>query len=293
MEMRHLGTPCFLLNGRLSSRSLELSRLFSALFTPALKTFVRIYPQSPEEAKRFVSLGVERHKLFSAGNLKFDLRDPLPSSQMIAELRHGLGVGEEDFVLLAGSTHPGEEALLRSTFLTVRQRHPELKLIIVPRHPERAGEIQRLFAGDPLRVALSSKGSSAEADVTIVDRMGLLSGLYALADVAFVGGSLVRKGGQNPIEPATAGKPVLFGPDMSDFPEVSKLLLEAGGAIRIHNSSDLTEQCARLLADRELAREMGIRAGNAVSQHQGASQRLAGEIVAFLQALETDTGNQR
>jgi 3-deoxy-D-manno-octulosonic-acid transferase len=293
METRRRGIPCFLLNGRLSSRSLQFSRLFSALFTPAFRTFARIYPQSEEEATRFLSLGVEGHKICHAGNLKFDLRDSLPSPEMIAELRRSLGVGEKDFVLLAGSTHPGEEAMLRSTFLTLRQLYAELKLIIVPRHPERADGIERIFANDPLLVALFSRGPHPEAEVTVVDCMGLLSSLYALADLAFVGGSLVKKGGQNPIEPAAAGKPVLFGPDMSDFPDVSRLLLETGGAIQVHNSSELTEQCARLLADPGLARAMGIRASSAVHEHQGTSQRIAAEIASFLKTIETDTDTQR
>jgi len=289
MEMRRLGIPCFLLNGRLSSRSFRFYRFLSALFAPAFNTFARVYPQSAEEVKRFLALGVEAQKIGHTGNLKFDLRGPLPSSQMLVGLRESLGLNEKDLVLLAGSTHPGEEAMLRSTFLALRQRHADLKLLIVPRHPKRAAEIERLFAKDPLRVALLTRGAYPEADVTVVDRMGLLSGLYGLADVAFVGGSLVGKGGQNPIEPAAAGKPVLFGPDMSDFPDVSRLLIEAEGAIQVRNTSDLIEQCARLFADRELAMAMGIRASTAVREHQGASRHLAADISDFLQTNQTDT----
>jgi 3-deoxy-D-manno-octulosonic-acid transferase len=291
MEMRRFGIPCLLLNGRLSSSSFRFSLLLSALFAPAFNTFVRIYPQSAQESKRFLALGVEREKICPAGNLKFDLRDPLPSLELIVDLRQSIGVSEGDLLLLAGSTHPGEEAMLKSSFLILRQQHPKLKLLIVPRHPGRAAEIQRLFAGEALRVALLSEGTDPEADVTVVDRMGLLSGLYALADVAFVGGSLVRKGGQNPIEAAAASKPVLFGPDMRDFSEVSRLLIEAGGAIQVQNSSDLTAQCARLLADGELARSMGLQASSAVREHQGTSKRIAAEIVAFLQMMQTDTGS--
>jgi 3-deoxy-D-manno-octulosonic-acid transferase len=289
MEMRRLGVPCFLLNGRLSSRSFRFYRLLSALFAPAFATFARVYPQSAEEAKRFLALGVEAEKVCHTGNLKFDLRGPLPSSQMIVGLRQSLSLGEEDLVLLAGSTHRGEEAMIRSAFLALRQLHPDLRLLIAPRHPNRAAEIERLFANDPLRVALLSQGTHPETDVTVVDRMGLLGGLYALANVTFVGGSLVGKGGQNPIEPAAAGKPVLFGPDMSDFPDVSRLLIEAGGAIQVRNPSDLTEQCAILLGDPQLAMEMGVRASTAVRKHQGASRQLAAEIMAFLQTMQTDT----
>jgi 3-deoxy-D-manno-octulosonic-acid transferase len=285
-EMRRLRIPCFLLNARLSSASFRFSRSLSALFLPAFDSFARIYPQSSEEGERFLALGLEARKICRAGNLKFDLAGPLPSSEAIAELRRSLVIKEKDQVLLAGSTHPGEEAVLRSAFLTLRQDHPELKLIIVPRHPKRAVEVERLFAGDELKVVLLSQRSPSEPDVIIIDRMGLLADLYAMADVTFVGGSLVAKGGQNPIEPAAAGKPVLFGPDMTDFPEVSRLLVETGGAIRVHNKDDLIMHCRRLLADRDLAAALGKQARSVVDAHQGMSRRLASEILAFLETVE-------
>ena len=125
--------------------------------------------------------------------------------------------------------------------------------------------------------------------MVVVDRMGVLNGLYALADVTFVGGSLVKKGGQNPIEPAAAGKPVLFGPDMTDFPEVSRLLLERGGAIQVRDAGDLLEQCRRLLADHSLAAEIGLKARAVVDEHQGSSRKIAADIVAFLQTLEEES----
>jgi 3-deoxy-D-manno-octulosonic-acid transferase len=181
--------------------------------------------------------------------------------------------------------------MLRAALLALRQTHPETKLIIVPRHPKRATEIERLFRNDTLRTLLFSQRSRVQADVIVVDCIGLLGSLYAVADVTFVGGSLVRKGGQNPIEPAAAGKPVLFGPDMSDFPEVSRLLLEKGGAIRVQNTGDLIEQCGRLLADPSLAATVGMRARAVVEEHQGASRKIAADIVAFLDkfSLEATT----
>ena len=280
--LRRLRIPCFLLNGRLSPSSFRFSRLLSVLLVPAFNTFARVYPQSPEEAERFLALGMEAQKIHPTGNLKFDLVGALPSSARVEELRRDLGLGKEDHVLLAGSTHPGEEAMLRSTFLALRNYHPELKLVIVPRHPHRAVEVERLFANDPFRVFRLSQGLRSPADIIVVDRMGLLASLYALAEVAFVGGSMIGKGGQNPIEPAAAGKPVLFGPDMSDFPDVSRLLLEAGGAIQVQNTAELLAQCGRLLEDRELAKTIGVCARAVVNEHQGVSQRIAADIAAFL-----------
>jgi 3-deoxy-D-manno-octulosonic-acid transferase len=112
--------------------------------------------------------------------------------------------------------------------------------------------------------------------------MGLLSSLYALADVTFVGGSLVKKGGQNPIEPAAAGKPVLFGPDMSDFPEIARWLLDKGGAISVRTSDDLADHARRLLANPSLARAMGSKARSVVDEHQGCNRKIVADIVAFL-----------
>jgi 3-deoxy-D-manno-octulosonic-acid transferase len=282
-QVRHFRIPCFLLNGRLSPTSFRLSRLLSVLFAPAFKTFARIYPQSPEEAERFLGLGMEAPKIHLTGNLKFDLAGALPSSETVAAWRRDLGLGREDRVLLAGSTHAGEEAMLRSTFLALRQHCPELKLVIVPRHPHRAAEVQGLFGNDPLRVFRLTQGPRSPADVIVVDVMGLLNSLYTLADMAFVGGSMVGKGGQNPIEPAAAGKPVIFGPDMRDFPDVSRLLIEAGGAIQVQNTAELLEQCGRLLNNRELASAIGGRARAVVDEHQGISQKIAADIAAFLE----------
>jgi 3-deoxy-D-manno-octulosonic-acid transferase len=285
-ELRRLRVPCFLLNGRLSPTSFRFSRILSVLFVPAFNTFSRIYPQSSEDAKRFLDLGVELQKIRRSENLKFDLASAPPSSQTIRELRRAFGFLEEDRVLLAGSTHPGEETMLRSVFQSLRHLYPQLKLIIVPRHPHRTDEIAGLFDRDPLRVVRFSQGPQAPADVVLVDRMGLLGSLYGLADVAFVGGSMVQKGGQNPIEPAAAGRPVLFGPDMSDFREVSRLLLEVGGAIQVQNPTELLDECRRLFEDRNLAETMGRHARSLVEQHRGAGKTIAAEVAAFLDARE-------
>ncbi len=119
--LRRRKIPCFLVNGRLSPASFRFSRRLSVLFLPAFDTFARIYPQSPEEMERFLALGLETGKMYGAGNLKFDLATPLPSWEAIAARRRDLGIGEHDPVLVAGSTHPGEEAVLRSVFLALRR----------------------------------------------------------------------------------------------------------------------------------------------------------------------------
>ncbi len=183
--------------------------------------------------------------------------------------------------MIAGSTHRGEEEIVRSCFLHLRSRFPTLRLIIVPRRPERGTEVLQLFQQDGTETALASR-LSRSTPVVVVDRMGYLSRLYALADVAVIGGSFVPQGGQNPIEPAACGKPVLFGPDMHDFPDVSAWLLKAGGAIQAENERDLFAACDRLLSDPEQARVMGERARGVVTEHQGATERIVRDLAGVV-----------
>jgi 3-deoxy-D-manno-octulosonic-acid transferase len=183
--------------------------------------------------------------------------------------------------LIAGSTHRGEEEIVRSCFLRLKDRFPTLQLILVPRRPERGGEVLRLFQQDGTEAALASQVNRPRP-VIVVDRMGYLKRLYALADVAVVGGSFVPQGGQNPIEPAACGKPVLFGPDMHDFPDVAAWLLQAGGAIQVANEGELYDACQRLLSNPEEAKDMGERARAVVTEHQGATERVVRDLAGFL-----------
>src|SRR5262249_23458847 len=153
------------------------------------------------------------------GNLKFDVAAALPAAHAVAEMREEFFISSEARILIAGSTHRGEETLIRSCFLRLRSRFPTLRLIVVPRRPDRGTEVLELFQGEGAAAVLASQ-LVRPTPVVVVDRMGYLSRLYALADVAVIGGSFVPQGGQNPIEPAAWGKPVLFGPDMHDFPDV-------------------------------------------------------------------------
>jgi 3-deoxy-D-manno-octulosonic-acid transferase len=184
-------------------------------------------------------------------------------------------------VLIAGSTHRGEEEIIRACFVRLRSRYTSLQLIVVPRHPQRASEVVALFQRDDARAALASALDRPQA-VVVVDRMGYLSRLYALADVAVIGGSFVRKGGQNPIEPAACGKPVLFGPDMHDFPDVAVWLVNAGGAIQVDNEGGLYAACDRLLSEPQEAKAMGERARRVVAEHQGATERVVEDVLTLL-----------
>ena len=280
-EVRRRRISCVLVNGRLSPDSFRLYRGLRLLFQSSFNTFDGIYPQSAGEAQRFLALGIAPDRLRHRGNLKFDVAASVPDRTVVAALQQEFFVSPDSRILIAGSTHRGEEEIVRSCFLRLRSRFPTLRLIIVPRRPDRGTEVLQLFQQDGTEAVLASR-QSRSTPVVVVDRMGYLSRLYALADVAVIGGSFVPQGGQNPIEPAACGKPVLFGPDMHDFPDVAAWLLKAGGAIQTETEHDLFAACDRLLSDPAEARAMGERARGVVKEHQGTTERVVQDLVGFL-----------
>jgi 3-deoxy-D-manno-octulosonic-acid transferase len=202
----------------------------------------------------------------------------------LAALRSEFNIPQDSRILIAGSTHPGEEDMIRSCFLRLRKEFPSLRLILVPRRPERGSELLHLFRHDGIHIGLLSEPNHSIPVVLIVDRMGYLSRLYALADVAIVGGSFVPKGGQNPIEPAACGKPVVFGPDMHDFPDVSRWLLDAKGAVEARNEDHLFAICRRFLAEPQEAHMMGDRARHVVTDNRGTTVKIVQDIVNVLES---------
>ena len=283
-ELRRRGVPSFLINARLSRTSFKGYRHAKGLFSPALNTFSRIYPQSPSDAEAFKSMGVNTEKVADPGNLKFDAaRTSRP--ELLAQLRAKLAIQEGERVLVAGSTHGGEEEILRRTFLQLRQSIPRLKMIVAPRHPHRADEVRQVFLRDPVQVALFSSLPRDRFDVVVVDEFGVLGSLYQFGDLAYVGGSLVQKGGQNPVEPAAAGSPVLFGPDMSDFPDIADLMLKEGGAMQVKDGEELTAQAYRLLVDQDLRACLGTKNKTLVERHAGVTSKIVKDILERLHVV--------
>jgi 3-deoxy-D-manno-octulosonic-acid transferase len=281
-ELRRQGIPSFLINARLSPSSFKRYGQTKRLFSPALNTFSRVYPQSPTDAESYRELGVSPERLADPGNLKFDAAKMSSHPAKLKQLRSKLAIGEGERVLVAGSTHEGEEVILRTAFLHLRQSLPGLKLIVAPRHPHRAEHVRQVFMGDSVQVVFYSSLPQERFDVAVVDEFGVLGSLYEFGDLAYVGGSLVPKGGQNPVEPAAAGKPVLFGPDMSDFADIADLMLREGGAIRVENREQLIEQAYRLLSDRALSARLGARNKALVDRHSGVASKIAKEILECL-----------
>ena len=268
--------PVALVNARLSRRSFFGYRRARAIVSPMLRSLSAVAVQSPADACRFRRLGVEPGKLTVAGNLKYDQPLPLDPAEEAAAMRAQLQIGADQPVLVAGSTHPGDEEALVSACSQWRSRFADLVCVAAPRDPERAGELIRTFSRQGLNACRWSElmaDGRRHVPVVVVDKMGILARLYAAADLAFVGGSLAGCGGHNPLEAAAFARPVLYGPDMSDFSLVAEQLEAAGGAVRVDDGDALAQEGLRLLADRQLAELIGARARGVFEAHRGAVAR--------------------
>jgi 3-deoxy-D-manno-octulosonic-acid transferase len=263
--------PAMIANGRISDRSFRRYRWVRGLMRRVLADVAVFAMQTDEDARRIIALGAPPSRVVVTGNLKRDLL-PEAAADDSAAWRARLHLGAGARLWIAGSTHRGEEAVVLDAFLRARARCPELALLLAPRHPERAGEVEELIRARGLVAARRSRlpADAAPGAVVILDTVGELAALYALAEIVFVGGSLVPVGGHNVLEPAMRGKPVLVGPHTSNFREGAELLQRSGGGLVVKDGPELERELARLLEDRELARRMGDAARAAFAGRQGA-----------------------
>jgi len=274
------GVPAMLANGRISDRSYGRYRRVRGLFRRVLGHVVLFAMQSEEDARRIISLGARPERVVITGNLKMEAP---PGEEGVDRLwRRLLHLGSER-VWIAGSTHRGEEGQLLEAFVALREVAGRIRLILAPRHPERVEEIEALVRARALRSVRRSRiGSGTAADVIVLDTIGELATLYAVADVIFVGGSLVSAGGHNVIEPALHAKPIIFGPHMTNFRDAAALLLRAEGAIQVRDVTDLVAALRTLLSDEAGRQARGIAAWKAVRAHQGACERTIAALEALL-----------
>ena len=275
-EMNRRAVPVFLVNARLSKRSYKGYRRLSFLTRPVFRKLTRIGVPSAADGLRWAGLGLPAGSIVRTGNIKFDQSIPDVPDAERRKMRQSLNIAPGRRILVAGSTHEGEEAALMDAFQRLKKTRPGLCLILAPRDPSRAEGIRRMFASAgiaALTLAARTDGADDAFDVLVIDRIGLLKTLYAIGDLAFVGGSLVDRGGHNPLEPAALAVPVLFGPHMSDFQEIAGLLVEAGGALKVTDRRQLTETLRALLDDDARRAAMGRAAHETVIGNQGAVDR--------------------
>ncbi|WP_434728904.1 lipid IV(A) 3-deoxy-D-manno-octulosonic acid transferase [Pseudomonas soli] len=276
------GIPVALANARLSERSARGYARFAGLTRPMLDEMNLIAVQTETEAERFRALGARHECVQVTGSIKFDLTIDDQLLPRACALREQWAARQRP-VWIAASTHDGEDALILEAHRELLKVHSDALLILVPRHPERFAAVHELCAGQFSTVRRSAGDAvTAQTQVLLGDTMGELLFLYALADIAFVGGSLVPTGGHNPLEPAALALPVLMGPHVFNFLEISAMLREAGALQQVDDAEGLAAAVRRLVELPQDARRMG-EAGRAVMRaNQGALQRLLDGLARLL-----------
>ena len=278
------GAKVALTNGRFSTRNLPRYRAFFQLIENPLLDIDVFLMREDEEAERALSLGAPKDRVLVTGNTKFDALAPSAEAAEIPNLRHMLGLPQTGArVWIIGSTHEGEEDILLGVYRRLLETSPDLKLIIAPRYLERADRVRGLVEAAGLAVALRSKGNTTGAPVVVLDSIGELASAYKLATIVFVGGSFTLRGGQNILEPAAQGKPVLFGPHMENFRDSVQVLVGRGG-IQVNDAEHLTTVMRELLGRPASIDALGEMARTQVRQISGASDRTVEVLSHMLEA---------
>lgn len=267
-------TRVALINGRVSERMKSARDPWRNFLRRLFRLFDGFMMRNAFEENRILEMGAPRDRVKSVGDLKFEvLADP--SREIEQKLARDLPDLPTQKTLIAGSTHPGEEEILISAYLQVRKVYPDAFLVIAPRHTARADEIAELVRSRDLKPRLrTDAGRRITEDVLIVDTVGELLNFYVLGVLAFVGGSLVKRGGHNPVEPASVGKAVLYGPHMDNFREVSQNLLEIGAATVVRSTQDLVDAWITAIRTPGWAETAGKRGQMFVVHHRGASRKI-------------------
>lgn len=280
--------PVVVVNGRITERAAKRYRRFWFLVGNSFKRVQKWLVQTDEYAARLKELGVAPETIEIAGNIKYDAIDTVLQPGEREGLRAKLGLPEDAPILLGGSTHPSEESeLLKSVQALRKNVCPGLRLILVPRHPERAPDVEKDVVAAGLRpVRLSTHRKTPDAkleqnDVLIVDVVGELKGMYKIADAAFIGGSLIPHGGQNIMEPCGLAVPALHGPHMHNFNDAMEILRGCSGALEVSRDS-LTAELRSVFSDLYAARKMAQRARNAFLQKQGATARTVEYVLSLM-----------
>ena len=285
--------PVLLVNGRLSDRSVSRYRKIKPFMRRVLRDVSFCCMQTELDRDRLLSLGLDPGKVEVAGNLKYEIAAPSSIEARSEAYRRLLGLLPDRFVVVAGSTMKDEEPLVLAAFEALRATCSAAVLVIAPRHPERFGEVEKLLSDRSLEYVKRSdlntgqSGAVLGREVVLLDSMGELATLYAIASVVFIGGSLVPTGGHNILEPALFRKPILFGPSMSNFREMSEDFLQQDAAVQVKNSEELGRELVRLFLDAEFRQRVGDRGHAILMANRGAAQR----IVSRIESIEAQTAN--
>ncbi|MEO7168602.1 MAG: glycosyltransferase N-terminal domain-containing protein [Spartobacteria bacterium] len=274
--------PLALVNARLSPRSEGRFRKFNFFIRPYFRRLDLICVQELEDVVRWKALGVRADRIHPVGSIKYDPENVSSQSPVPRTVLQTLGVNSNRPILLAGSTHPGEEDILGRVFLELRREFPELFLIIAPRHVERVPEIMtrlRALGLESMRRSVTASGTAT--DCLLLDTTGELRDWYSVATIVFIGKSMSARGGQNPVEAIVADRPVVFGPHMENFANLSRALVAADGALQPNDETGLTKALGELLRDGARRDELSRQARTVLDSHRGATKRTA-QLLATL-----------
>ncbi|OGX42173.1 MAG: hypothetical protein A3F87_02410 [Omnitrophica WOR_2 bacterium RIFCSPLOWO2_12_FULL_51_24] len=274
-SLKKSGAKVAIFNGRVSPNSFKNYGMAKPLLKRVLAKVDLFLMQSQADADKIISLGAPKDNVRVTGNLKYDAAMMKPKSEDVGAVRRlGLGAGEK--LLIAGSTNPGEEEKVLRCYKELAVEFPQLRLLVAPRHIDRAGIVAGLSRKYGFTARLLSNGEDkplGNYEISILDEMGTLAQLYAAADIVFIGGSLINKGGQNPLEAAYHSKVILFGPYMHNFEGIASNLISAKAAIQVKDEAMLTATLRALLKDDPERRRMGEAARRVLESNSGAAKK--------------------
>ena len=288
-ELTDRHVPVFIVNGRISDKAIWKYQAMRGFFGPVLNRLSGVQTQDEAMRSRFVSAGARPEIVSVTGNMKFDWEPEHRHEAAVDNLQRHLS-GEHAFLCVAGSTHEGEEEILFRVYQTLRPRYPFFRLLIAPRHLERIRSIENKAKDFGMAVTRVSEFLNANAFVggnshegpILLDQMVILASLYRIADVVFIGGSLVKVGGHNPVEPAFYERPILFGPFMNNFREMAEEFKQAKAAVEVQDARALEKELIALIESPEARHALGRAAKQLVFKHQGATRRNAETILSAL-----------
>jgi len=289
------GIPVLLANGRISDRSFKSYLRFSWFFRPMLRQLSALCMQTGEDAARITAIGAKAEAVHVSGNLKYDVPLVRATPERVAALKKEYGIPAEAFVFTAASTHDGEDEAVIAAYQGLLTGGGAHFMILAPRHPERAAAVGALLAKRGIPFVLRSQLAGAARPLRaggalLLDTVGELASLYAASDLVFVGGSLVPTGGHNPLEPASCGVPVLFGPHMENFREIAGLFLSSGAGAQVPDAAGLAAAVGSFAASGSDRFAMGERGARLLQDCSGATERHLAMAAALLAAAGSVPG---
>ena len=285
-ELSRNSVPSVMINGRISDRSIGKYRLVKPFLKNVLSKVRAFCMQDSIDAERVISLGASSDRVHITGNMKFDAEVPY-NTKDTAAIRRSLGLNGDDQLFVAGSTHKGEEEVVVEAFKALVNEFPKLKLLIAPRHIDRIEKIEKIVKKCGFKAVRVSgldelRITDCELRILILDTIGHLNEAYSVATLVFIGGSLVKHGGQNPVEPAVLGKAMLFGPHMFNFRYITKALLKEDAALQIADKEELVNNLRMLIKDPLRISGLGDNAKRAIAKNRGATKKNLEKISEIL-----------